>query len=181
MHVITADSLKSTDLQRRDLSFKISSRVAKPYTNLASVTSPSDILTTPVPEYTKSYGGVDEHFTAAQDASHKVTLALVDESGDVYGYAMAFKDWNNMVTLHDFAVSGELRGRGYGKMLFDRVVEWARGLGVKGVRIETQDVNVAACRFYLGRGAVFGGYDEYLYRGTGGAGETALYWYYLLD
>jgi streptothricin acetyltransferase len=54
-------------------------------------------------------------------------------------------------------------------------------LGVKGVRIETQDVNVAACRFYLGRGAVFGGYDEYLYRGTGGAGETALYWYYLLD
>lgn len=179
MQIIQIDRLTNDALEGRDFSFKIKSLVARPYANLASISSPASIQTTPIPEHTKSYGGVDDDFDAAKHASHKVIFALVDESKTVFGYAMAFKDWNNMVALHDFAVSGELRGQGYGKKLFKEVVAWASGLGVKGIRIETQDNNVTACRFYKGCGAVFGGYDEYLYAGTGNAGETALYWYYL--
>ncbi|KAG8408407.1 hypothetical protein J3459_017818 [Metarhizium acridum] len=181
MQVSTADSLTNADLAGCNFSFKVSSKFSRPYAHLASISSPSDIQLTPTREYTKSYGGVDDDFEVAQQATHKVIFALRDDSGSVHGYAMAFKDWNNMVTLHDFAVSSELRGQGYGKKLFNRVVEWARGLDVAGIKIETQDSNVAACRFYAGCGAVFGGYDEFLYRGTENSGETALYWYYLFN
>lgn len=53
--------------------------------------------------------------------------------------------------------------------------------------ISTRDIQLtatheyAACRFYADCGAVFGGYDEFLYRGTENAGETALYCYYLFN
>lgn len=181
MQVLAVPCITRHDIRGRDFSFKIDSKVAKPYNQLTSISSPRDIQTEPIRVQTKSYGGIDENFEAAKDATHKITFALVNESKSVYGYAMAFKDWNNLVTLHDFAVSGELRGKGYGKMLFNAVRNWAQDLGVKGLRIETQDNNVTACQFYTGCGAVFGGYDEYLYHGTGNASETAMYWYCLFD
>ncbi|KAK2616318.1 hypothetical protein QQS21_000752 [Conoideocrella luteorostrata] len=167
-----------------DFTFEITSTIARPYSHLSRATSLHDIQTVPAVERTKFYGGIDEDFSAAKDAAHRVVFALREENGtgnSVHGYAMAFVDWNNMVTLHDFAVSRELRGQGWGKKLFGEVVGWAREKSASGIRIETQDNNVGACRFYKAVGARFGGFDEFLYWGTEERGEVALYWYVLFD
>ncbi|MEM7247339.1 MAG: GNAT family N-acetyltransferase [Acidobacteriota bacterium] len=54
--------------------------------------------------------------------------------------------------LWDLRVAPEHRGRGIGSRLFEAVREWARERGCRRLRIETQDINVPACRFYAARG-----------------------------
>ena len=170
MSKITEDELSG-----RDFSFDVASVVAKPYTHLYEA-----LQSTLVRKYTKSWPSEDEDFSAAKDASEQVIFALVDETRSVHGYVYAFKDWNNLVTLHNFGVQRSARRGGNGRKLFAALVEWAKGLGVKGLRVETQDTNVAACAFYKSVGCVFGGFDEYLYAATGHAGEVAIFWYYFV-
>lgn len=87
-----------------------------------------------------------------------------------------------MVEICWIVLDVSIRGHGYGKMLLDEVLMWARQLGVAGVRLESQSNNVAACRFYKRYGFKFGGYDEYLYRGIPqNKQETAIFWYYLFE
>jgi streptothricin acetyltransferase len=59
---------------------------------------------------------------------------------------------------------------------------WARDRSQAGIRLETQDTNVAACRLYERCGFVLGGFDRHLYAALpGSAGETALFWYRLFE
>ena len=50
--------------------------------------------------------------------------------------------------LWDVRVSPEFRRQGVGRKLIELAEERARCRGVRRMRVETQDVNVAACRFY---------------------------------
>lgn len=88
-----------------------------------------------------------------------------------------------MVLLEWVALDRSIRGMGYGKRLFEKVVEWAREQGdVAGIRLESQSNNITACYFYKSCGFRFGGYDEFMYRGIPEhKTETALFWYYMLD
>ena len=55
---------------------------------------------------------------------------------------------------------------------------WAREKRLIGLGLETQDINLPACRFYARMGMVLGGANGMVYRGFPEAkGETALYWY----
>ena len=58
----------------------------------------------------------------------------------------------DLAALWDLRVAPEWRGRGVGSALFDRVVQHAKGVGCVQLKIETQDVNVNACDFYVRRG-----------------------------
>ena len=51
--------------------------------------------------------------------------------------------------------------------------------GSKGLMLETQDLNLAACRFYVKTGFRIGGADTLLYEGLGTelAEERAIFWY----
>jgi streptothricin acetyltransferase len=61
-----------------------------------------------------------------------------------------------------------------------QAVAWARGRGLTGIMLETQNINVAACRLYERCGFVLGGFDACLYRGVMlGTREIALFWYLL--
>ncbi|OAQ87493.1 streptothricin-acetyltransferase [Purpureocillium lilacinum] len=194
MEIARVPRITQADIAACDFSFNISEVVAKPYHHLAL---DQPIATTPVePPRTKSYGFAEEDFDEPGTAE-SVILALTAPSDDdkddcdgaaaskgrrILGYAFAFKDWNGMATLNTIALDASLRGKGQGKRLFGAVVEWAREVGVKGIRVETQSNNVPACRFYKKQGLSFGGYDEYLYRAIEEhKAETAIYWYYMLD
>jgi streptothricin acetyltransferase len=60
----------------------------------------------------------------------------------------------------------------------ERAIEWARSLDLPGLMLETQDINVKACRFYERMGFVLSGFDRHLYKATlPGRDEIALYWY----
>ena len=59
---------------------------------------------------------------------------------------------SDIVVLFDVRVHPAARGQGVGRLLFEYVVAWARTHACVELRVETQDVNVGACRFYRAMG-----------------------------
>jgi GNAT superfamily N-acetyltransferase len=53
--------------------------------------------------------------------------------------------------------------RGIGQALFDMAVEWSRGQGMIEMKIECQNNNVPACKFYYKQGAVLSAIVEHAY------------------
>ena len=54
--------------------------------------------------------------------------------------------------LWDIRVAPSARGRGIGSALFEKVEAWARAHSCRQLKVETQNVNVPACRFYARHG-----------------------------
>ena len=58
----------------------------------------------------------------------------------------------DVAVLWDIRVSPDARRRGVGAALFERVEAWAQLHGCRQLKIETQNTNVRACRFYERQG-----------------------------
>jgi ribosomal protein S18 acetylase RimI-like enzyme len=82
----------------------------------------------------------------------------------------------DLAVLWDIRVSPDFRGKGVGPLLFRAAEEWAQARGCRYLKIETQNINVPACRFYVRMGCVLGGLNRHAYRGAY-ANETMLLWY----
>jgi GNAT superfamily N-acetyltransferase len=54
----------------------------------------------------------------------------------------------DLVNLWDIRVAPPARGRGVGPALFHAAERWARARGARELKVETQNINVAGCRFY---------------------------------
>jgi len=63
--------------------------------------------------------------------------------------------------------------------LFQAAGDWARAHGCGWLKIETQNVNVAACRFYQKMGCSLGGIDRFAYPQL--PGEVQLLWWKALQ
>jgi ribosomal protein S18 acetylase RimI-like enzyme len=59
---------------------------------------------------------------------------------------------SDVALLWDLRVAPAARRLGVGRALLDRAEEWAWERGARWMRVETQQVNVPACRFYVARG-----------------------------
>jgi ribosomal protein S18 acetylase RimI-like enzyme len=81
---------------------------------------------------------------------------------------------NPLALLWDLRVTPEARGRGVGHALLAAVEARGRELDIPGVTVETQDVNVAACRLYAGAGYGISSVDANAYDGF--PGETRIIW-----
>ena len=86
---------------------------------------------------------------AAFEADRRVGGALV--AWQTPGLEM-LEGRDDLAVLWDLRVAAEHRGRGIGTRLFEAACAWARRRGGSELRVETQDVNVPACRFYAARG-----------------------------
>ena len=60
----------------------------------------------------------------------------------------------DLAALWDIRVTPAMRGHGLGTKLFQAAEDWARARSCHELRVETQNVNVAACRFYQRQGCV---------------------------
>lgn len=58
------------------------------------------------------------------------------------------EDWNGTLWIWEFHVAPSFQGRGIGRNLMDRLAELARAAGLRTLRVETQNTNVPAIRFY---------------------------------
>ena len=72
---------------------------------------------------------------------------------------------DDIAVLWDVRVHPDARGRGVGRALIQRVEEWAEARACSELKVETQNVNMPACRFYERCGfelrhAVAGAYPE---------------------
>ena len=65
--------------------------------------------------------------------------------------------------LWDIRVRREYRRSGIGSQLFDKCAEWAKRKGCTRLKIETQDINVPACRFYAAKGCELRGIHHGMY------------------
>ena len=80
--------------------------------------------------------------------------------------------------LWDLRVHPDERRRGVGAEIFKCAADWAREKGCKQFKIETQNVNVPACRFYVKQGCKLGATHRYGYAGCSDvAHEAMLLWY----
>lgn len=86
---------------------------------------------------------------------------------------------DDVAVLWDIRVAPGQRGAGAGKALFQAAEDWARAQGCGWLKIETQNVNVAGCRFYQKMGCTLGGIDRFAYPTL--PGEVQLLWWKTLQ
>ena len=82
---------------------------------------------------------------------------------------------SDLALLWDLRVAPEVRRRGVGAALFAATESWARARGCRQLKIETQSINVPACRFYASRGCELGAVRRFAYPEL--PEETQLLWY----
>jgi GNAT superfamily N-acetyltransferase len=86
---------------------------------------------------------------------------------------------DDVAVLWDIRVAPEQRGSGAGSALFRAAERWASDRGCGWLKIETQNVNIAACRFYQKMGCTLGGIERFAYPEL--PAEVQLLWWKALE
>lgn len=71
---------------------------------------------------------------------------------------------DDLMVVWDIRVKPEYRSQGVGKLLMDQIKDYARSKACCRLKIETQNINVAACRFYQKQGFVLTGINRFAYK-----------------
>ena len=114
--------------------------------------------------YVKNYDAIDgegpRHWPRRFDVSNWGIFTAHLNGQHVGGAVVAFKtpglmmldQRDDIAVLWDIRVSPKVRGQGVGSKLFRAAEGWAQGPGCRYLKIETQNINVTACRFYAAQG-----------------------------
>jgi GNAT superfamily N-acetyltransferase len=94
-----------------------------------------------------------DHFVESGFGKNPVWWAFVAEvDGNVAGFALWYKRYSTWkgqrMYLEDFLVSEKMRGKGLGKMLFDKLIEEAREQQFSGMMWQVLHWNEPAINFY---------------------------------
>lgn len=165
---LTPDQLES--YQSVSIAYEISSRVDLRYLREAST-----LREVPETPRLKDYdANVDSRPTILPswfDLSNWLILSAFEGGQRIAGTIVA-RDTPNLHLLEgrrdlslvfDLRVGPNWRGKGIGRMLFQYAIDWSLMNGCKELRVETQDVNVAACRFYQAMGCTLHSASEGAY------------------
>ena len=117
------------------------------------------------------------------DLSNWGILSAFDGERRIGGATIAWKthrvfmleEREDLACLWDLRVAPEYRGRGVGQKLFARALDWAREKDCRLFKVETQNVNVPACRFYVSQGCHLGAFNLHAYPEN--LNEVQLIWY----
>ena len=117
------------------------------------------------------------------DTSNWGLLAAYDGVDKIGGAVIAFRapgidmleGRDDLAVLWDIRVRPEDRSAGVGSALFRATENWTRAKGGRMLKIETQNVNVRACRFYAAMGCTLVAIDERAYRNH--PQEAQLIWF----
>ncbi len=91
------------------------------------------------------------------------------------------KNRDDLALLWDIRIQPELRRQGTGTRLFQKAVEWAKAQKCRQLAIETQNINLPACRFYIRQGCHLGEIDRFKYASNPAtAHEDMLVWYHAI-
>lgn len=177
----TAASLK--EYGAVSIAFRVASRFR--------VDSHGELVEEAIPPYVKDYDALTEEgplsWTRRWDVGTWAFLAAYDDVSRnprrIGGAAIA---WNtpgvnllqgrdDLAVLWDLRVHPGYRRHGVGARLFDHAVNWSRQRGCRQLIIETQNINVAACRFYERQGCWLGEVNPFAYPHL--PDEVQLLWY----
>jgi GNAT superfamily N-acetyltransferase len=137
--------------------------------------------------YVKDYDAIESenpaHWAGRFDVSHWQFLAAHSEGVRVGGAAVAFdtasidllEGRTDLAVLWDIRVAPEARGRGVGSALFRAAEAWAAARGCRQIKIETQNINIPACKFYARQGCELRAVNRFAYPDF--PHEIQLLWY----
>lgn len=178
---VTAESLET--YARVSIAFTVESRLKVELLDggFGGMTMSEEAVT---PSWIKDYDASEHPRRWAEwwDLTNWTMFAAYDGDTRVGGAIMAWDTRGvsflgrrlDTAALWDLRIAPNYRGQGIGKQLFAMGAEWARSKGCILMKIETQDINVRACRFYRARGCRLGAVDRYAYRIF--PGEVQLVW-----
>jgi GNAT superfamily N-acetyltransferase len=86
---------------------------------------------------------------------------------------------DDLALLWDIRVAPANRRQGVGRSLVEAVEAWARARRCRELKVETQNINVGACRFYARQGLTLRTVREGAYPQC--PGEAQLLWYKAVD
>jgi GNAT superfamily N-acetyltransferase len=139
------------------------------------------------PPYIKDYdaikGNAPACWAARWDLSNWALISGLVRGCRVAGAVLAFdtegvdllEGRKDLAVLWDLRVRPDHRHRGVGGSLFRAAETWAHARGCRQIKAETQNINVAACRFYAKQGCDLGAINRLAYRDF--PEEAQLLWY----
>jgi GNAT superfamily N-acetyltransferase len=139
------------------------------------------------PSYRKNYDDDEDErpirWANRWDISNWGIFSAFDGTQRVGGAVVAWntrdvwilEDRTDLAVLWDIRIAEAYRQHGIGTQLFAHATEWARTRGCHMLKIETQNINVAACQFYARQGCVLGGIRRWAYADF--PNEVQLLWY----
>lgn len=140
--------------------------------------------------YVKDYDAIDgeqpHQWASRFDVSNWGIFKAELEGRHVGGAVVAFntpgllmlEGRDDLAVLWDIRVATDARGQGVGSALFRAAEAWARARGCRHFKVETQNINVPACRFYARQGCVLTSVDPHAYPEL--PEEIRLLWYKVL-
>lgn len=138
-------------------------------------------------DYDAAEGAAPASWASRFDVSNWGVISAWREGARIGGAVLAWRTpalymlggRDDVAVLWDLRVAPQQRGSGTGSALFRAAERWAGDRGCGWLKIETQNVNVAACRFYQKMGATLGGIDRFAYPQL--PGEVQLLWWKALE
>jgi len=139
-----------------------------------------------VAPYIKDYDGNESErpsrWPTRFDMSHWGILSAWSGTQRVGGAALVWKtpeidlleEREDLVCLWDLRVHPDYRGKGIGHLLFQRALIWTQERQCRLLKVETQNTNVPACRFYARQGCELRAVNGHAYKGLD---EIQLLWY----
>ena len=114
--------------------------------------------------YVKDYDAVEnpQQWSSSFDLSNWGFLVARSDGLRIGGAAVAFdtpgmemlENRRDIAVLWDIRVSQHMRNSGVGTALFKAAEVWSIEKGCRQLKVETQNINVPACRFYAEQGCV---------------------------
>ena len=138
-------------------------------------------------DYDADAGHHPARWSSQLDLSQCGVLVARDEGRRVGGAVIAWgtpdlamlEGRTDLGVLWDLRVAPAERRQGVGHALFRAAEAWAVRRGAAWLKVETQNVNPAACRFYARQGCTLGAINRFAYPAL--PDETQLLWYKQLD
>ena len=142
-----------------------------------------------VPAYVKDYdeakGEGPMRWLERFDTSSWVLFIALKEGARLGGATVAYRTpavrmlrgRDDIAILWDIRVHPDHRRRGLGTTLFSEAVAWCEQRNCQYLEVETQNVNVPACRFYIRQGCRLGELDNFAYPEPELAHEVRLVWH----
>ncbi|MEJ7758454.1 MAG: GNAT family N-acetyltransferase [Gemmatimonadaceae bacterium] len=110
-------------------------------------------------------------FKASLNGNRVGAAAIVHDSPDID----MLERQSDLALLWDLRVAPDARREGVGALLFQAAERWASMRGARRLKVETQNINVPACRFYASQGCTLGATDHTAYPDL--PDEVQLLWY----
>ncbi len=136
------------------------------------------LLEIPIDPFVKDYDALSRPSRWPEEFDvHNWTLLLTDGGAATVAWNTPgvdlLEDRADLAVLWDLRVEPRRRGKGVGRALVEAAIEWAIERGCREMKVETQDINVAACRFYAAMGFIL---SEIVPGAYPGLDEAMLLW-----